>query len=460
MKAFFAWATLGLGTVVALAAGCQSTSDEVTWHQHIAPLVTAKCQGCHSEGGIAPFSVETYTSARKWAVKMNTSIQDGTMPPWSANDTDECTHPAPFKDDLRLTEDEKALFQQWLDDGKLEGDPGSAASLPGPADLKLDNPSSALKISSVVEVSGTGDQFKCFTLDPGYTEDHWVTGVQVTPGNPAIVHHVLVFTDKNDEGAALAGEDGVYDCFGGPGTTAPNLLGAWAPGAVPAVTPEGMAMPLRVGTKLVIQVHYHPTGDGVETDDSTRVELRASTKTPEYAGGLFLIGNFPAELPDGMGLVPGPDDPPSGAAFLIPAGATAHTETQRFTVPGVPGFPLKLWAVGTHMHWAGTDMLITVEHDGHASCLVQTPNYDFNWQRAYFFEGEYRDLPQIAAGDVLEFRCTYDNSLDNPAVRDVLESVGETAPSSLLLGEQTTDEMCLGVFGAAVPIDYASALGL
>jgi hypothetical protein len=93
--------------------GEQFTFDEpITWHGHIAPLVLERCGGCHTSDNIGPFSIETYDEARTWAAKMQRDIQSGVMPPWAAQETDECSPPADFKDDLRLTEYEKALFSQ------------------------------------------------------------------------------------------------------------------------------------------------------------------------------------------------------------------------------------------------------------------------------------------------------------------------------------------------------------
>jgi hypothetical protein len=44
-------------------------------------------------------------------------------------------------------------------------------------------------------------------------------------------------------------------------------------------------------------------------------------------------------------------------------------------------------------------------------------------------------------------RCTYDNTLDNPFVRRMLMELGLQEPIEVTLGEQSLDEMCLGVFG-------------
>lgn len=451
----------------ALGCGTDGASDEgepedtrvmpqaVTWNEHIAPLVAEKCNGCHQTGGIAPLSFESYELAHEWAGRMLANVEAGIMPPWGAQKTDECAPRYDWKDDPRLDEYEIGLLRAWSEAGAPEGDPELAAPLPAAASLTLQNADLHLALPSAVEVSSASDRFVCFTLDPGLASDTWIDGVQVNPGNEAIVHHVLIFADLEGASVAKAGPDGYYDCFGGPGIEGElQLLGAWAPGALPALTPPGVALPLRGGARLVMQVHYHPTGAGIDVDDSTSVDLRFAREEPEYAGGLALLGNFDrANIEEaggfGFGLVAGPDDPETGPEFVIPPNAKAHTETLRLRIPdGSPTY--RLWAAGTHMHYVGRDMKIDILRPGGLDeCLVQTPAWDFNWQRLYYYDTPIDRTPTAQAGDVISMRCTYDNSMDNVFVRQALAARGETSPVEVRLGEETLDEMCLGVFGIA-----------
>jgi hypothetical protein len=101
-------------------------------------------------------------------------------------------------------------------------------------------------------------------------------------------------------------------------------------------------------------------------------------------------------------------------------------------------------------------MLLTVERTSNPEqpaeeCLLQTPHWDFNWQRGYLYDAPLEQLPTAGPGDVLEFRCTYDNSLDNPFVRQALVERGMSEPTEVRLGEQSLDEMCLGLFAVAYP---------
>lgn len=459
-------ALVGLAAVTSCSSDDPSGSKDqklVTWHQDIAPLVAEKCGSCHSDNSIGPFSVESYEEAYKWASKMDRDIQSGAMPPWGAQETDECTPPAKFQDDLRLTAKEKALFKQWITDGRPEGDPEAAAELPIPAPLDIQDADLQLTIPSAATVEGTKDQFICFSMDLGIEEKLWLTDTQIKAGNPAIVHHALVFLDRNAEGPENADENGQYPCFGGAGLSSTTLLGVWAPGAVPASLPDNVGTPLLPGDRVVVQIHYHPTGSGAEVDDSTRIDFKWTTEEPDYTGGIFLIGNFEQENMtlaggEGYGLTTGPD-------FAIPAGASDHLEINRFHLDDQDNplnrlLPIRLWMVGTHMHYVGVDMKLSITNpQGAEQCLVQTPSWDFNWQRGYYYEGAVEDLPAIHLGDDLTMRCTYNNSMSNPFVREALESQGHDEPIDVKLGEETLDEMCLGVLGIAVPKENGPAFG-
>ncbi len=43
------------------------------------------------------------------------------------------------------------------------------------------------------------DDYRCFLLDPKLTQQTLVKGVDIVPGNPDVVHHVIVFKVAKDE---------------------------------------------------------------------------------------------------------------------------------------------------------------------------------------------------------------------------------------------------------------------
>ncbi len=322
---------------------------------------------------------------------------------------------------------------------------------------ELEDADIEMVMKSPVDVGGTDDQFECLVLDEIETT-RYLNGMQIVPGNGKIVHHVLVWADKSGEAVELGGEDGRYPCFATPGTSNFDFVGAWAPGSVPMITPDGVGISLDAGSRIVLNVHYHPTGGGVETDSATSVRLRFMDTFPSYFGINLLIGNFDGPEIGGDGLLPDPNNG-NETEFLIPANAAGHQEWMRYTLgSGLPD-KVRLWAVGTHMHYVGTDMSIGVHRpvdpgtEPQSECLLQTPGWDFNWQQLYVYDAPIEELPIAKPGDQLYFRCTYDNTMDNEFVAEALKQQGLDAPQDVYLGETTLDEMCLGLFGVAVSIN-------
>ena len=493
-----------------------------TFYGDVQPILHEHCQLCHVVGGLGPFPLVTYQNVKPLAPLVAAAVSSRAMPPWSQRDTEECQTQHAFKDDISLAEEDIATIVAWAEGGRPEGDPSLA--LPAKEPLPSELPGMTMAIATpAYTVSGGKDVFRCFVLDPGFTEDAWINGVHFAPSNTAVAHHALLFLDSEGASVALADETGGFDCFGGaPGD---QLIAAWAPGGLPMQLPGGAAVPAPAGARLVLQMHYHPTGLG-DAVDSTTVELRTLDAEPPLYAFTALVGNFEHPLPGGDGLQPGPEDA-GEPAFLIPAGAPAHVESMAFTLPPVingskaPTFGI--YAVATHMHYVGSDMLIEVERSSGAApcsadelsplldclgescpdvglgdlqscavsscagtvggltagctdclvgnldigsiegisaacqqasaptgppqptneCLLQTPKWEFHWQRFYAYDEPLEKLPTVGPGDRLKLRCTYDNTLANEDVAEALKVQGLDAPIDVHLGDTTLDEMCL-----------------
>ncbi len=430
--------------------GTTAVESGPTWHQDVAPIVSEKCGSCHATGGVAPFALDDYDQASQLASAMLDSIESGRMPPWYAVETDECDPMLPFEGDLRLSDEQLSTLRTWFDAGAPEGDPATAAALPENPSLFIDAPDTELEFPEEYKVEGDADQFVCFVLDPGIDEMKWVTEIQLAPGNEKVDHHALITQDVT---GTLADGPDVFDCFNIPSVDG-FLMATWTPGAVPMKTPETAAMPLYPDARIVVQMHYHPSADGAEFDRS-KVQIVWQDEEPVWAAAQALVGNNDDQSSDGSGLQPGPNDREDGVAeFRIPAGAVGHTETIEY----LQDFPIELpiFSVGTHMHYVGTDMkidYIPAGEDGapgEEECMIQTP-WDFDWQRVYSFDVPIEQLPTMGPGDGLRMRCTYDNTMDNPGVARSVEEAGLDGPVDVYLGEETLDEMCLGLFGILVP---------
>lgn len=310
------------------------------------------------------------------------------------------------------------------------------------------------------------DDYRCFLLDPGLTRDQVITGFDVWPGNPDVVHHVILFrVPAADVAAAEERDDATpgqgWTCFGDTGLSADGglddapWLGAWAPGGREQVHPRGLGVEMDRGSRLVMQVHYNLVG-GAEPDRSA-VDLRLAPRTPRTTLLHTQLLPAPVELP----CRPGRDDaalcerdaavadvkerfgegPGSTADLLhllcgeIRAGAVQtceRTVTQAETVRGVAG----------HMHLLGRRIRIEVNPGtSRARTLLDVPVWDFDDQ------GSRAVRPtRLEPGDRLRVTCRHSQRL-----RDRLPAFEGVDERYVVWGEGSTDEMCLGILQVTRP---------
>ncbi|HEV7556030.1 MAG TPA: hypothetical protein VGO00_11270, partial [Kofleriaceae bacterium] len=76
--------------------------------------------------------------------------------------------------------------------------------------------------------------------------------------------------------------------------------------------------------------------------------------------------------------------------------------------------------------------------------------WNFDWQRTYTYDTTLDKLPSIKTGDTLAIDCHWDNTVENPFVQRMMHDSGLVAPIDIHLGEMTTNEMCLEIFGVAI----------
>lgn len=482
------WGTIACVAVVGLGfVGCAddgsgqegggAKAGTPTWHQDIAPLVSEKCGACHREGGIAPFAMGDYESTKGWASAMAGAVEAGRMPPFLAQETDACQPRLPWYDDLRLSHEQKALLRAWADADAPEGDSATAAPRHDAEPMELAHKDLSLRIPQAIEVQGARDIHTCVVIDPGLDHDVYVAGTQLLPGNTKVLHHTVsyrVTPGADAEGKprtkqqlvelvhkqtkARVGER--YDCFGGIGLegVGVDILDAWAPGGVPNLSPENAGQRLGQDALIIFDMHYHPTGE-TEVDDSTELALMFATERPAFINSTVLLGNVEGHLEQRgvKGDLLAQDDE-SEPSFFIPAGAKTHVEEMTISLTNLPPEGLPLYGAATHMHYVGRDMRVTLEHpqpeesQPDSECLIETPAWDFNWQRGYGYDArELTELPRLRATDVLHLRCVYDNTMENPFVVRALADRGLSEPIDVKLGEDTLDEMCVAGVAVLIP---------
>lgn len=400
--------------VAAAAALARTAGERVpTFHREVERILQRNCQACHREGDVGPMPLVEWSDAAAWADDIAGETAARRMPPWKPD-----RGHGEFVGERRLTEREIDVLARWAAAGAPRGDPADA---PKPLTLAdgwaAGTPDAVLAYGEPFTPSGTSDVYRCFPVPTDFGEDRWVRAVDIRPGDPSTVHHVILFVDP--AGASLladAAEEGPgYACFGDAGVPVIGALGAWAPGARPFSLDGSTGIRLPAGATVVVQIHYHPHhGAG---PDLTQV-------------GLYFHDAPPAE---DLLIVPvGRDD------FLIPAGDPAHAVESEWVLP--EGFGVTVRTVAPHMHRLGRSMSVDAHlPDGTVRSLVRISDWDFDWQSNYVL---LRPAP-LPGGTRVAVRAVYDNSAATP-------SNPSSPPVAVGYGESTTDEMGWAFLGVTL----------
>ena len=154
-----------LSLLLPLSAAAQSPAspEEVTFSEHVAPILYENCVKCHRAGGVAPMSLMTYEEARPWApvIKYKTGLRDkiGTMPPYYLERDIGIQQ---VKDDERLSEEQLQLIASWADNGALQGNPENLPPLPefsNTNEWRLGEPDLIVPLEDVFVGAGEADSW-------------------------------------------------------------------------------------------------------------------------------------------------------------------------------------------------------------------------------------------------------------------------------------------------------------
>lgn len=374
-----------------------SADAAVTYTSHIARILNDRCVECHRPGEIAPFSLTEYDEVAGWADMIAEVTQARRMPPWHADP--QFGH---FANENRLTDDELATIQAWVKAGAPQGDPQAKPplptfttgwQLPRTPDLVVAMRDKPFPVPATGEV-----RYQYFMTDSGLKEDTWIAGVEIVPGNRAVVHHVIVFASRDGK---VADEDR-------------QLLGAYVPGLRVVPYPQNMAKKIPAGAKLIFQLHYTPIGTAQE--DLTKVgllfakdeEVKYEVQTVSTRSRSFRIEPYKADQKFSAGPLTTPVD-------------------------------VQLLSMSPHMHLRGQSFRYDMTWpSGKTETLLDVPHYDFNWQTAY----RLTEPMIVPAGSKLTVHASFDNSKNNLANPD---------PSATVKwGDQSWEEMLIGYCDVAV----------
>jgi len=395
--------------------------SEPTWYRDVEPIVVEKCQGCHVDGGIAPFSITGPSQVSALRQVIRDAVEDRRMPPWQP---DPCC--STYQYDRSLTDAEHDTLVRWLDGSMPLGDPADAPVVtPPPQTLPRVDLRAEMPVAFTPEPMIGADEVRCFLLDHEPVDrTRYITGFDFQPGVRAMVHHVIVFAVDDDQAHDLAkrdGEDGRpgWDCHGTGGelTGKADIVGGWQPGVLPRLLPDGIGRELSRGKRLVLNVHYD-TGHGTAPDRSA-IELMLEDHVDRVERSIP-VGNPLWFVGDGLEIEAG--DPDASVWF-------AYDPSDAVT----KGKAVEIHNVMLHMHELGSIGRVAVlRADGTVECLLNITRWDFHWMADYYFARPVR----IAPGDKLVVECHWDNTAGHQKIVN-----GELQePRTLHWG--TDEEMC------------------
>jgi mono/diheme cytochrome c family protein len=384
-----------------------SETSQITYYSHVEPILRRRCVECHRAGGAALPFLTGYSRVFRARDRIYDAVSSGRMPPWLAD-------PAvgTWANDRRLSDEDRGTLLQWIRHGAPAGEVviGDTAALPERfTGWRIGQPHKVYQLDRPVQVPSDGVVPYVYRyIRTDFSEDRWITAVEVRPSNPIVLHHALVFVEDSIGTPDAAHAAQRSEPSGNFAVGLSGYFAAYGPGHQGALYPPGHARLLPRDAVLKLQLHYTPVG--VQTEDQPEIGLAFTEITPRYRVETSAVVS---------------------TDFVIPPGA------RRFEVTAVRQFERDVILAGfvPHMHLRGVAFRYDLHYsDGRRETLLNVPRYSFGWQEEYMLAKPIH----VPSGTWLRATGWYDNSRRNPHNPDHTRSVR--------FGEQTQDEMMNGYF--------------
>lgn len=231
------------------------------------------------------------------------------------------------------------------------------------------------------------------------TSDIWVTSIR--PVAPGGTHHTVLMVGPRDL------DDGAVECDSA--LTKPAIYASGV-GTQLLDMPNGVAIHVKPGQQLLLNLHLFNSGDNVLTGTSGIEYKPIDPMFVMHEAGVVLAGKTNFVVPDG------------GVTNQVGICTTPANVT--------------VFAVAPHMHLLGTWMKVSyADANGGNPRVLHDASYNFDDQKFDVLS------PQLVtrAGGKLTVECTYENHTGKPA----------------MFGEHTEDEMCysLSLLYPPSPVD-------
>jgi hypothetical protein len=229
--------------------------------------------------------------------------------------------------------------------------------------------------------------YQCATMT--VAQDMYIS--ELKPLIPLGTHHTVVSI-----GVPSKPDNPGYVCsdpfeFGGP------FIYGTGVGSKPFVYPDGVALYLRAGQQVHINLHLYNTGDSVLTGTSGVEVKEVAAASVQHKARVEITGPNTLSIPPGI-----------------------STQTSTCTISATE---VNLLSFQPHMHQLGTHLTYTVTPTTGSPRVLYDQNYTFDGQEHVMID----PVLTLHAGDQVRIDCTYNN----------------TTANTVTFGESSNDEMCL-----------------
>lgn len=401
----------GFAAIVLLMEGCGNTDkkgipENVTFTEHVAPIIYRNCTYCHRSSANGHFELITYQQVKSYGPAIAYVTEHRVMPPWPADPTY-----TQFVDQRVLPSTDIAILQKWVKQGMPEGPKDKLPALPDyETPSGLGKPDLRLAVQPVFLKGNGGDRFLLVKIPFELPHDTFASVIEFEPGPHNVVHHVngdmVAYQpgSKKDINSGARVTDMILDTtivlafqkLGLPNDdgTYPELRSSvvnYLPGVFAQRYPAGIGgfrLPQK-GAFLFKDMHYGNSKTDVW--DSSYINVYFTKTAPGRPLREFQLGT--------LGVAPVEPD-------LVIQPNTEKKVVSRYTVPE----DISILTVNPHMHLLGkTFKAYALQPSGDTIRLISIPRWDFNWQYFYTFP----KMVKIPKGSTIVAEGLYDNTKQN-----------------------------------------------